>query len=582
MAAYGHLMDADLDEDVHVPAITGPLDILSLGPGPASPERSATTDSYSLVSAQADAKDSPLMDPASETLHIRSDSNDLDLLGGSGMGPSPSRFGAVSSDPLSGTANNNMFEDESLEESPKRVLKQHYSGGSVNHSVQQQQQPPVWKQAGSPLSDENEDTAETASLIGAGSGMHSEGPGHPVNEESPIRVTVRDPEKVEIASKLGIRNHYVSYLVRTDSGMEGFKADGMEVRRRFSEFEALHKMLKHSYRGYFIPPLPDKSYIDSKLAQDDFLRLRRADLQAFLRGIAHHPVMREAEVLKVFLLQPGELQYNPAWVVALQSTHSTGATNLASLLDSTTAGAAASGWVSWMRHSVTSPIKRVMDEEELQLRESKELLRDLERLLQLSCESARMTCAHMEAMAGGLFELGRNMGMLSKFEEAVQAKSGQYTQGGQSAAARGTDCKKLAIANSKQHTVWKNTSVKAAASLVALHDYYILVPEAIAAWRSGPVGGREKRQHALQASMEKLELMIKASQDSYSQVKQRNQSELMRLNLERETDFHRMFQNFTATQAQLVQSSANMWATAARQFSAPEDSSVPQDLAEPI
>lgn len=34
----------------------------------------------------------------------------------------------------------------------------------------------------------------------------------------------------------------------------------------------------------------------------------------------------------------------------------------------------------------------------------------------------------------------------------------------------------------------------------------------------GPVGGREKRQHALQASMEKLELMIKASQDSYSQV----------------------------------------------------------------
>lgn len=60
--------------------------------------------------------------------------------------------------------------------------------------------------------------------------------------------------------------------------------------------------------------------------------------------------------------------------------------------------------------------------------QSKELLRDLERLLQLSCESARMTCAHMEAMAGGLYELGRNMGMLSKFEEAVQAKSGQYTQ----------------------------------------------------------------------------------------------------------------------------------------------------------
>ena len=41
-------------------------------------------------------------------------------------------------------------------------------------------------------------------------------------------------------------------------------------------------------------------------------------------------------------------------------------------------------------------------------------MRDLERLLQLCCESARVMCSHMESLAADQYELGRNMGMLSK------------------------------------------------------------------------------------------------------------------------------------------------------------------------
>ena len=43
--------------------------------------------------------------------------------------------------------------------------------------------------------------------------------------------------------------------------------------------QALHKLLHAEYRGLFIPPLPQKSFIEHKIANDDFLRLRRADLQ---------------------------------------------------------------------------------------------------------------------------------------------------------------------------------------------------------------------------------------------------------------------------------------------------------------
>ena len=43
--------------------------------------------------------------------------------------------------------------------------------------------------------------------------------------------------QMEGPSTLGIRTHYVSFVVRTDSTLEGLLADGMEVHRRFSEFE---------------------------------------------------------------------------------------------------------------------------------------------------------------------------------------------------------------------------------------------------------------------------------------------------------------------------------------------------------
>ncbi len=43
-------------------------------------------------------------------------------------------------------------------------------------------------------------------------------------------------------------------------------------------------MLHVEFRGCFIPPLPQKSFIDHKIANDDFLRLRRSDLQVWETG----------------------------------------------------------------------------------------------------------------------------------------------------------------------------------------------------------------------------------------------------------------------------------------------------------
>ena len=53
-----------------------------------------------------------------------------------------------------------------------------------------------------------------------------------------------------------------------------------------------------------------------------------------------------------------------------------------------------------------------------------------------------------------------------QWEEALQAQSGAYTEGGHSAGKRSADCRAMSMANAKQQGMWKSVAVKTAASLV--------------------------------------------------------------------------------------------------------------------
>jgi hypothetical protein len=145
-----------------------------------------------------------------------------------------------------------------------------------------------------------------------------------------LQVTIKDPEKVELSTMGMVYSHYYTYLVRTEHNPIAASANNspgpghrstslgpltaglaaaaaaatalqpgtppsdtaegprtpaagggtvVEVRRRFSDFEGLHSLLKAHYPGYFIPPVPDKAFFDSRFAGDSFLKVRKVDLQ---------------------------------------------------------------------------------------------------------------------------------------------------------------------------------------------------------------------------------------------------------------------------------------------------------------
>lgn len=86
---------------------------------------------------------------------------------------------------------------------------------------------------------------------------------------------MKDPEKVEV-SRIGVAfSSYVTYLLKTECTSGSLEATQQgpaddttsssrggtqvyEVRRRFADFEMLHRLLKSHHKGYFLPPLPDK------------------------------------------------------------------------------------------------------------------------------------------------------------------------------------------------------------------------------------------------------------------------------------------------------------------------------------
>ncbi|ORZ40923.1 hypothetical protein BCR44DRAFT_1424053, partial [Catenaria anguillulae PL171] len=110
---------------------------------------------------------------------------------------------------------------------------------------------------------------------------------------SPFTITVSDPTKVGDTI-----SPFVVYKVVTKTTQPGFKAESF-VSRRYSEFLWLAGRLAAAYPGVVIPGLPEKQALGR--FQEDFVEHRRVGLQLFLRKVAAHPVLNQADAFRHFV-----------------------------------------------------------------------------------------------------------------------------------------------------------------------------------------------------------------------------------------------------------------------------------------
>ncbi|KAH9611176.1 hypothetical protein KSS87_001331 [Heliosperma pusillum] len=437
----------------------------------------------------------------------------------------------------------------------------------------------------------------------------SNGIGSPPNGNSSLeylRITVSNPQKeVELSSNSIVPggNSYVTYLVTTKTNMSGFGGAQVTVRRRFKDFMTLADRLAEAYRGFFIPPRPDKSVVESQVMQkQEFVEQRCVALEKYLRKLGEHPVIRKSDELRVFLQVPGKLPLPTSTDVASRMLD--GAAKLPmqlfgesrSFVAPHEAVQPAKGGRDLMRlfrelkQSVTNDwgnSKPPLVEEDKEFLEKKGKLLDFELHLTEASKQAESLVKAQQDMADTMGELGLSFIKLTKFENETAILDTQKT--------RATEIKNIATAAVKGSRVHRELNAKTVKNLDTLHEYLGVSLAARNAYSDranalltvqtllSELSSLQLKAEKLEAAsskvfggdksnpkMAELKETIKITEDSkncavreYERIKENNRSELERLDKEKRSDFLNMLKGFVHDQVNCAEKMSNLWSRVA-------------------
>lgn len=429
-----------------------------------------------------------------------------------------------------------------------------------------------------------------------------------VNSNLPLFITVSEPVKKEAAGMLGMKASHIEYLVTTRSQLPGWSAPEVSVRRRFRDFVALAELLKAKFRGYFVPPRPEKNAVEGQRMSDAFVEERRASLQKYLQKLAAHPVIGPSEELKAFLETAGELGSNMRWTGMMPAS--------ASVLEGT---AKFSMQLIGRESKVVDPVAaaqpaarskdlmRAMKEaaqgmrggrevplEELDLRRLREAAEEMREQLGLTSKAAEKLVAKLDALGATAGDLGLSLFKVAKFEEAEGGALASFTGTMRYSSGLIADQKRTAAALVRVSKMMSKVTGRTALELGTLHDTLATMPAAVRGlmsrehqmltWHTiaGDLEAKQKalaeadkskikRVEELRGDVSRLELSIGAAKAEYDKIKAANLSETARFAAERRAEYLQMLENFTATQVAASERLAEVWVQLAGELGASPD-----------
>ncbi|KAJ6349168.1 hypothetical protein OIU77_006702 [Salix suchowensis] len=396
-----------------------------------------------------------------------------------------------------------------------------------------------------------------------------------------MKITVSNPQKEQdtATSLVPGSNTYVTYLITTRTNLPDFDRPEYSVRRRFRDVVTLSDRLAESYRGFCIPPRPDKNVVESQVMQkQEFVEQRRVELEKYLRRLVAHPVIKKSDELKVFLSVQGKLPLATSTDVASR------------MLD----GAPAKGGRDLLRifkelkQSVANDwggVKPAVVEEDKEFLENKERIQDLEQQLSNASQQAEGLVKAQQDMGETMGELGLAFIKLTKFENEEAVFNSQRV--------RAADMKNVATAAVKASRFYRELNAQTVKHLDTLHEYLGLMLSVHGAFSDrssalltvqtllSELSSLHSRAEKLEAASSKifggdksrirkideLKETIRATEDAksvaireYERIKENNRSELERLDKERHADFLNMLKGFVLNQVGYAEKIANVWA----------------------
>lgn len=423
-----------------------------------------------------------------------------------------------------------------------------------------------------------------------------------------IKITVSNPQKEQESTNSVIPggNTYVTYLITTRTNIPEFGGSEFGVRRRFRDVVTLSDRLAEAYRGFFIPPRPDKNVVESQVMQkQEFVEQRRVALEKYLRRLAAHPVINKSDELKVFLQVQGRFPLPMTTDVASRMLD--GAAKLPKQLFGETAPVAphevvqpAKGGRDLLRlfkelkQSVANDwggSKPLVGEEDKEFMEKKDHMQELEQQLSNASQQAESLVKAQQDMGETMGELGLAFIKLTKFENEEALFNSQRV--------RAADMKNVATAAVKASRYYRELNAQTVKHLDTFHEYLGLMLSVNGAFSDrssalltvqtllSELGSLHSRAEKLEVAsnkifgdksrtrkLEELNETIRATEDSknvaireYERIKENNRSELERLDSERHADFLNMLKGFVHNQVGYAEKIANVWSKVAEETS---------------
>ncbi|XP_060208631.1 sorting nexin 2B-like isoform X2 [Lycium barbarum] len=416
-------------------------------------------------------------------------------------------------------------------------------------------------------------------------------PPPPLNLEY-LNITVSDPLKEMESSSASIvpgSNTYVTYLITTKTNLPDYGGSDFSVRRRFKDVVTLSDRLSEGYRGYFIPPRPDKSVVESQVMQkQEFVEQRRLALEKYLQKLASHPLIKKSDELRVFLQVDGKLPLPTTTDVASRVLD--GAVKLPKQLFGDSGNVIgpqdvvlpAKGGKDLLRlfkelkQSVANDwggSKSPVDDGDKDFLQKKERLHNLELQLSNASKQAESLVKAQQDMGETIGELGLAFIKLTKFENERATVNTQREQA--------ADMRNVATAAVKASRLYRELNSQTVKHLDILHEHLSLMlgvhhafsdrssalltlqtliselsslnsrAEKLETATSKIFGGDKSRVRKL----EELKDAIRVTEDAkscamreYGRIKENNRSEIDRINRERHVDFVNMLRGFVTSQ----------------------------------
>ncbi|CAI0549046.1 unnamed protein product [Linum tenue] len=431
----------------------------------------------------------------------------------------------------------------------------------------------------------------------------------PSSSSDYIKITVSNPQKEQETSNSLVpgASTYVTYLITTRTNIPEFNGSEFGVRRRFKDVVTLSDRLAEAYRGFFIPPRPDKSVVESQVMQkQEFVEQRRVALEKYLRRLAAHPIIRNSDELKVFLQVQGKLPLATSTDVASRMLD--GAVNLPKQLFGEGSTVAPQDVVQpakggrdllrlfkELKQSVSNDwggSRPPVVEEDKEFLEKKEKMNEFELQLSNASQQAESLVKAQQDMGETMGELGLAFIKLTKFETEEAMFESQRVRAG--------DMKNVATAAVKASRFYRELNAQTVKHFDTLHEYLGLMLSVHGAFADrssalltvqtllSELSSLHTRAEKLEAAsskifggdksrirrIEELKETIRATEDAksvavreYERIKENNRTELERMEAEKHADFSNMLKGFVLNQVGYAEKIANVWAKVAEETS---------------